>query len=164
MFKQNSMVKLMVLAVARFVKFLSAQAGDADKLYTSTFAPVLIKLFEEFEVADVKDQWSELNVAAYAANKVVRGDTQYNAMAKRASMLLQIGLVDVELLQDLIDNYTSLQGVYVALKGSKKGKKQGGKKLTFRDRVINLLAGGTRAQRRMVQLNIKAIVRAASEK
>ena len=153
------------LSLVKSVALYLKAVVNLDALYVELHAPTLLALFEELEPSDVKAEWSKLNVAAYKANRVEKGDAQYNALAKRASMLLTIGLEDVDLLQDLLDNYTSLQGVYSALKGKKSRKMAAtAKRVTFRQRVVNLLASGTPAQRKMVADNFKAILAAASEK
>ena len=150
------------LSLVKSVALYLKAVVNLDALYVELHAPTLLALFDALDPADVKTEWSKLNVAAYKANRVEKGDAQYNALAKRASMLLAIGLVDVDLLQDLCDNYSSLQGVYSAVKG-KARKAATRKPQTFRQRVVNLLASGTAAQRKMVAQNFKAILAAASK-
>lgn len=149
------------LSLVKSVALYLKAVVNLDALYVELHAPVLLALFDEYESQEVKEKWTALNIAAYKANHVEKGDPQYNALAKRASMLLQIGIDDVDLLQDLLDNYTSLQGVYSAVKGATKAKTAAtAKPRGFAARVKSMVANATPAQRKWLVKNVRKLVAA----
>lgn len=152
--------KFLVLAVSAAIK----ADESVERTFTLGASKALAPLLEEYEAEDAKIEWRKMNVSVYRKLGLKKGDSLYGRFSKYASMLFTVGVEEPEILERYTEGkWTSLQGVYGALKGTKKAKKSATKKAKgFVARFRSMLENATPAQLRWVAKNAKAEVQKLS--